>query len=127
MRPSSSATAAETEERGIRGQASPEQAEALLDAQRGDAGPGGDHRAAAVEGAVLVDQVHHDLVQAGHVVQLLGAQVVGDPGQLRVLVPVLHGHLRIALGVFDLFLDALAQFLNYLHSCLLLFVVLLRL
>ena len=32
-----------------------QQAEALLDAQRVDAGPGGDHRAAAVEGAVLVD------------------------------------------------------------------------
>ncbi|GAC1034412.1 hypothetical protein thsps21_52410 [Pseudomonas sp. No.21] len=66
-----------------------QQAEALLDAQRVDAGPGGDHGAAAVEGAVLVD---------GGVVHALGGGLGTGLGRDEAALAQRPAHLVVGVA-----------------------------
>ena len=70
----------------------------------------------AVCPTVLVDDLDDELVQAVHVVHLLGRDVAYNTGELGILITIFKRHLRIASGVLDLFRDLLAQFFDDTHG-----------
>lgn len=70
----------------------------------------------AVGPAVLVNDLRDQLMQTVHVVHLLRGDVADNARYLRILLLVLQRHTDVEIGVFDLFCDPLAQFLNDLHN-----------
>ena len=66
--------------------------------------------------AILINDLHDQLVQAVHMIHLLSSNVAYDARYLRVLLSVFERHADVTVGILDLFGDLLAQLLDDLHN-----------